>query len=60
MDVLKVIFEDVFFSSAQREKMGHFWYVLTIFKRKAVRANTPTAPRWKAHIEICQKVRQKG
>ena len=29
------------------------------FSKRNLRTTRPTAPRWKAHIEICQKARQK-
>jgi len=44
MDVLKVIFWDHAFQPRAAEKMGNFWYVLTVFKRKLC------APKRRPHL----------
>eukprot|EP00964_Phaeocystis_antarctica_P009386 scaffold5080_cov72-Phaeocystis_antarctica.AAC.3 len=38
---------------------GRVFYLLMAFSKRNLRTTRPTAPRWKAHIEICQKARQK-
>ena len=38
---------------------GRFFHLLMAFSKRNLRTTRPTAPRWKAHIEICQKARQK-
>ena len=38
---------------------GRFFYHLMAFSKRNLRTTRPAAPRWKAHIEICQKARQK-
>ena len=47
-------------SSASRSgKNGQFLVRLNGFQKETLRAQTPTAPRWKAHIETCQETRRK-
>ena len=46
-------------SSASRSgKNGLFLVRLNGFQKETLRAQTPTAPRWKAHIETCQETRR--
>ena len=59
MDVLKVIFWDRCLSAPRSGKKWQFLVRLNGFQKETLCAQTPTAPRWKAHIETCQETRRK-
>ena len=52
-------FLNMWSSASRSEKNGQFLVRLNGFQKETLRAQTPTAPRWKAHIETCQETRRK-
>ena len=46
-------------SAPRSGKKWQFLVRLNGFQKETLRAQTPTAPRWKAHIETCQETRRK-